>query len=75
MTDKTHSEDCWRWHLECAVAKIERLSAEHGDLVKYAKQFIQHENGVKFISDHSWSAYYIFKDAVERADNQREDDD
>ena len=32
MTDKTHSEDCWRWHLECAVAKIERLSAECSEL-------------------------------------------
>ena len=21
----THSEDCWKWHHECAVAKIERL--------------------------------------------------
>jgi len=20
----THSKDCWRWHLDCAVEKIER---------------------------------------------------
>jgi hypothetical protein len=24
----THSEGCWRWHLDCAVAKIERASEE-----------------------------------------------
>ena len=23
---ETHSEECWRWHHECAVAKIERLA-------------------------------------------------
>ena len=23
-TMHTHSEDCWRWHHACAVAKIER---------------------------------------------------
>ena len=22
---QTHSEECWRWHHECAVAKIERM--------------------------------------------------
>ena len=22
----THSDDCWRWHHECAIAKIERLA-------------------------------------------------
>jgi len=22
---QTHSDDCWKWHHECAVAKIERL--------------------------------------------------
>ena len=27
----THSEECWRWHHACAVAKIERLRAEVGD--------------------------------------------
>jgi hypothetical protein len=30
--DKTHSEDCWRVHHECAIAKIERQSeALHAD--------------------------------------------
>ena len=23
---ETHSEECWKWHHECAVAKIERLA-------------------------------------------------
>ena len=23
---QTHSEECWRWHHQCAVAKIERCN-------------------------------------------------
>jgi hypothetical protein len=25
-TQQTHSEECWRWHHECAIRKIEELS-------------------------------------------------
>lgn len=25
---RTHSEECWRWHQECAEAMIERLSGQ-----------------------------------------------
>ena len=25
---QTHSEECWRWHHQCAIAKIERMQAQ-----------------------------------------------
>lgn len=27
MSERTHSEHCWRWHLECAGALIDRQQA------------------------------------------------
>ena len=24
--DLTHSAECWQWHLDCAVAKVERMT-------------------------------------------------
>ena len=34
--DRTHWEDCWRVHHECAIAKIERQSeADQRDAARY----------------------------------------
>lgn len=30
-TQATHSEECWRWHHGCAVARIEALPRAGGD--------------------------------------------
>ena len=32
----THNDDCWRWHHECAIAKIERLAQPEQEPVALA---------------------------------------
>ena len=34
----THSNDCWRWHHECAIAKIERLAQPKQEPVAWLKR-------------------------------------
>ena len=31
MNDQTHSDECWRWHLDCAVRRVEELTAERDE--------------------------------------------
>ena len=31
---QTHSEECWRWHHQCAVAMIERMQTRSQKLAK-----------------------------------------
>jgi hypothetical protein len=33
---QTHSEECWRWHHQCAVARIEREQAQPFDMSAFA---------------------------------------
>lgn len=28
MSDQTHTADCWRWHHQCAIERIEKVIAD-----------------------------------------------
>jgi hypothetical protein len=39
MTDQTHSDQCWRQHLDCAVRRCEELERERDEARKLAEEW------------------------------------
>ena len=46
-TPTTHSAECWKWHLECAIARIQRVrelcdqrDAEVADMDAFYRQVV-----------------------------------
>ena len=47
----THSKDCYRWHHECAVVKVDALRARIAVLEKVV-EYAEHHPGCGYTFDH-----------------------
>lgn len=84
MTDRiqTHSEECWKWHLDCAVAKVERLTSKivlyrfgKEGLVAEIERLTAENSRLKKSLDKSLEEWKAWMVSVDRGDYSGSTDD